>query len=181
MQSLTITNTKTNENKLGNFSSALEIFNSDFETKCIIVDSIPEEITLLNLDNISITSAKNIANTIFLKYNTNNILNDNNTILISKTGINESVEKIYNNRTQRKLFREHLIIIANLKFLLNKAKLVNQAYEKKSRANIKMWNYYFLLVKFNICKYKILIDVRCMQNGELQYGVQRLMKYEKAE
>ncbi len=30
MQSLTITNTKTNENKLGNFSSALEIFNSDF-------------------------------------------------------------------------------------------------------------------------------------------------------
>ena len=64
MQSLTITNTKTNENKLGNFSFALEIFNSDFETKCIIVDSIPEEITLLNLDNISITSAKNIANTI---------------------------------------------------------------------------------------------------------------------
>lgn len=181
MQSLTITNTKTNENKLGNFSSALEIFNSDFETKCIIVDSIPEEITLLNLDNISITSAKNIANTIFLNYNTNNILNDNNTILISKTGINESVEKIYNNRTQRKLFKEHLIIIANLKFLLNKAKLVNQAYEKKSRANIKMWNYYFLLVKFNNCKYKILIDVRCMQNGELQYGVQKLMKYEKAE
>ena len=117
MQSLTITNTKTNENKLGNFSYALEIFNSDFETKCIIVDSIPEEITLLNLDNISITSAKNIANTIFFKYNTNNILNDNNTILISKTGINESVEKIYNNRTQRKLFKEHLIIIANLKFL----------------------------------------------------------------
>ena len=34
---------------------------------------------------------------------------------------------------------------------------------------------------FNNCKYKILIDVRCMQNGELQYRVQRLMKYEKAE
>lgn len=93
----------------------------------------------------------------------------------------KSVEKIYNNRTQRKLFMEHLIIIANLKFLLNKAKLVNQAYEKKSRANIKMWNYYFLLVKINNCKYKILIDVGCMQNGELQYRVQRLMKYEKAE
>ncbi len=44
-----------------------------------------------------------------------------------------------------------------------------------------MWNYYFLLVKINNCKYKILIDVRCMQNGELQYRVQRLMKYEKAE
>ena len=100
MQSLTITNTKTNENKLGNFSSALEIFNSNFETKCIIVDSIPEEITLLNLDNISITSAKNIANTIFLKYNTNNILNEIDDEELESLAIDLAEFNYYNNQNK---------------------------------------------------------------------------------
>lgn len=97
-------------------------------------------------------------------------------IKISKTGIDESIEKIFNSKYQRELLDIHLLVFLNLGNIISKAKLVNQAKELKIRSNINYWNYYFIKLIINKKVYYLEFDVRSMDSGENQYRVQRLKK-----
>ena len=97
-------------------------------------------------------------------------------IKISKTGIDESIEKIFNSKYQRELLDIHLLVFFNLGNIISKAKLVNQAKELKIRSNINYWNYYFIKLIINKKVYYLEFDVRSMDSGENQYRVQRLKK-----
>lgn len=90
--------------------------------------------------------------------------------------VHESVNKIFNSRTQRNLLKEHLYIFLNLNKILSGSKLINQTKENKGRVDINYWNYYFNKVNINGQEYNIAIDVRAMKDGTNQYRVQRIEK-----
>ncbi len=104
------------------------------------------------------------------------IINNASKIIITNGGIEESVNKIFNSRTQRNLLKEHLYIFLNLNKILSGSKLINQTKENKGRVDINYWNYYFNKVNINGQKYNIAIDVRAMKDGTNQYRVQRIEK-----
>lgn len=133
------------------------------------------DIEKLDLCNLKISDAKLLANNIFNKYHiNNNFLNNGNKIIVSKSGIDESMEKIYNNRIQRDFMVEHLIIFSKLGIIIESAKLVNQVYEKKYRKYTLFWNYYLNNVYINNKLYIIEFEVRSMHDGENHYRLQRL-------
>ena len=126
---------------------------------------------------MKVKEIKKIAFDLFLKNNLkSNYINDNYEIKISKTGIDESIEKIFNSKYQRELLDIHLLVFLNLGNIISKAKLVNQAKELKIRSNINYWNYYFIKLIINKKVYYLEFDVRSMDSGENQYRVQRLKK-----
>lgn len=115
---------------------------------------------------------------IFKEFNAKTVfLNDGNKIIVSKSGINESVEKIYSNKEQRNLMKEHLYVFSVLGSVIEHATLVNQTRERK---NIYSWNYYFDGLIINGDLYHIEFDVRSLHNGQNQYRVQRLQKEQSA-
>ena len=118
-----------------------------------------------------------MAYSIFKKYNSKSIFeNDGNKITVSKSGINESIEKIFNNKIQRNLLKEHLQVFSDLGDIIEHATLVNQTKEAKNRSNINSWNYYFDGLNINNELYHLEFDVRSLDTGENQYRVQRLEK-----
>lgn len=168
-----------NEKLLNKYLSARDIFdnaNNILKNKKIAIKLVDiPEIENLDFSVIKIGSLKIIANEIFNNYHTkNSFKNDNNLIVVSKHGINESVEKIYNNYRQRNLLREHLIIFSNLGNIIKNAYLVNQSREIKNRQNLLHWNYYLDNLIINGRKYFLEFDVRSMEDGTNQYRIQRL-------
>lgn len=120
---------------------------------------------------------KELAYSIFKKYNSKSIFeNDGNKKTVSKSGINESIEKIFNNKIQRNLLKEHLQVFSDLGDIIENATLVNQTKEAKNRSNINSWNYYFDGLNINNELYHLEFDVRSLDTGENQYRVQRLEK-----
>lgn len=131
----------------------------------------------IEVNNIKIEKIKTLAYEIFINNHQNNIfLNDNNKILVSKTGINESVEKICNNYSQRELLIEHLKVFSALGKIIESAKLVNQVYERKGRIKYNSWHYYVEGVIINNKEYLLEFEVVAMDSGENHYRVQRLEK-----
>lgn len=154
------------------FDDAKNVLNYNFK-EIRIYDIV--DIKKLDLNNLKISDAKILANNISNKYHIkNNFLNNGNKIIVSKSGIDESMEKIYNNRIQRDFMIEHLIIFSKLGMIIEKAKLVNQIYEKKSREHTLYWNYYLNSVYINNKLYIIEFEVRSMHDGENHYRLQRL-------
>lgn len=167
------------DNKLLNkYESVSSIFNNADKmlkkNKKIKIYNIFE---LNNLD-LSIMKAeriKKLANKIFNTYHSINIfINGNNKILVSKNGLNESVQKIYNARVQRDLLKEHLIIFANLGIIIENSILISQTLERKGRTEILYWNYYLDSLYINDKLYILEFEVRSMNNGQNQYRIQRL-------
>lgn len=133
------------------------------------------EIIYVNISTIQIFDAKLIANRIFNKYHMKNIfINDGNKIIVSKKSINESIVKIYHNRVQRDLLKEHLAVFANLEIIIKNAKLVSQTLERKGRRETIYWNYYLDKLYINDKCYFLEFEVRSMNNGQNQYRIQRL-------
>lgn len=133
------------------------------------------ELTNLDLSVMKAEKIKKLANKIFSTYHSINIfVNDNNKILVSKNGINESVQKIYNARAQRDLLKEHLIVFANLGIIIENSILVSQTLERKGRNEILYWNYYLDSLYIDDKLYVLEFEVRSMNNGQNQYRIQRL-------
>ena len=181
---LTKGNIPINENLLNKYSNVKDIFDnesSNFDGKVEVKSNIPE------LDNVDISSlnskdAKALAYEIFNKYNSKSTLTNNgNKITVSKSGINESVEKIFASANQRKLLAEHFKVFSDLGDIIENATLVNQTRETKNRKYINSWNYYFDGLVIDNVKYDLEFDVRSLDSGENQYRVQRLQEKTKKQ
>ena len=168
-----------NQELLNKYPNVKEIFKNEKNNYDGNVKINNEIVELSNFDinKINIGDLKKLANDIFIKYNQKDTFeNAGNKIVVNKSGINESIEKIYNNRTQRSLIKEHLQVFSDLGDIIENATLVNQTRETKNRKNINYWNYYFDGLEINGELYYLEFDVRSMENGENQYRVQRLEK-----
>lgn len=168
-----------NQELLNKYANVKEIFmneRNNYDGNVKINNEIVE-LSNFDINKINIGDLKKLANDIFIKYNQKNTFeNAGNKIVVNKSGINESIEKIYNNRTQRSLIKEHLQVFSDLGDIIENATLVNQTRETKNRENINYWNYYFDGLEINNELYYLEFDVRSMENGENQYRVQRLEK-----
>ena len=164
---------------LNKYKTVHEIFVKEFNNiKSIFLNVNINELNKIN--DISISNYKKLAIDIFYKYNKLNYFeNASNNIIVTKNGINESIEKIFNNYKQRNLMKIHLIVIAHLGCILKTSKLVNQAMNYKSNCNILHWNYYINKVTIEKNVYKIIFDIRSIQNGENQYRIQRIELYKE--
>lgn len=164
---------------LNKYASAKEIFDNEvdnFDGKVNIKTNI-QELNNVDVSSLKSKEAKELAYEIFKKYNSKSIFENNgNKITVSKSGINESVEKIFNNKKQRNLLKEHLQVFSDLGDIIEHATLVNQTRETKNRENINSWNYYFDGLNINGDLYHLEFDVRSLHNGQNQYRVQRLQK-----
>lgn len=107
--------------------------------------------------------------------------NENNKILVNKTGIDECVTKIFESREQRRFLYEHLIVFCNLSRIIESSKLANQCLETKGRNKYNHWNYYFCKLKINNNAYLFEFEVVSMKNGENHYRVQKITNNKKTE
>lgn len=168
-----------NQELLNKYSTAKEIFDNEvnnFDGKVSVETNIPE-LNDIDISTLKSKETKELAYTIFKKYNSKSVFeNDGNKITVSKSGINESVEKIFNNKKQRNLLKEHLQVFSDLGDIIEHATLVNQTREVKNRENINSWNYYFDGLNIDGEIYHLEFDVRSLHNGQNQYRVQRLQK-----
>lgn len=159
---------------LNKYKNSSKIFKSQFSDNYLVIkNKIP--FYKLNLENIK--NVKIIAKQIYTKYNnTQNFDKDNNLILVTKSGIDEIITKIFQSREQINLIKEHLVILSNLNVIIKKAKLINQAFENKGREKYILWNYYYICLKIKEDFYNLEFDVVSMSNRENHYRVQKLMK-----
>ena len=166
-----------NEQYLNKYASVREIFDNEsnnYDGK-INVRTDLDDVNNIDLKNIKIDDAKKLAVNIFDKYNNKKVFNNNgNLIEVSKSGIEESVKKIFSNQTQRNMLKEHLKVFSDLGDIIEHANLVNQATELKDRNGINYWNYYFDGLIIDNKTYSLEFDVRSMDSGSNQYRVQRL-------
>lgn len=131
----------------------------------------------ININNITDNEAKYIAKKLFHTYHYNNkFVNDDKEILVFNSGINESITKVKTNLEQKQYLLEHFIVFANLGYIIEHAKLVNQTLENKGRTKYKIWNYYFDRLIISKKEYLLEFDVVSMENGENHYRVQKLKK-----
>lgn len=133
------------------------------------------EIKNLDFDMFKIGNLKNLAYEIFNKYHTKNRFKNNDSIIIvTKHGIEESIEKMYYNRIQRDLSILHLLVFSSLGKIIEDATLVSQTYERKNRTDLLYWNYYLSKIYINDKIYFVEFDVRSMEDGSNQFRVQRI-------
>lgn len=130
-----------------------------------------------NYDLSNMKSAKEAAINVFNTFHKNNIFtNDGNKIEVSKDGVRESIQKIFESEKQRNLIKEHMQVFSDLGDIIEHADLVGQASNTKpeERPGVNSWNYYFDGLNINGKKYSLEFEVRSMDNGNNQYRVQRL-------
>ena len=128
---------------LNKYKTVNEIFDKEENIKIINIDNV---ICIFSncLEKLKISEIKKLAKLIFEKNHKDNFFyNDGYKILVSKSGIDESITKIFESRQQKELLQEHLIIFSILGLLLENSKLVNQCIEIKGREKYNHWNYYF--------------------------------------
>lgn len=150
-------------NLLNKYENVREIFDNESNK---IKRSINLKNDIVELKNIDIKKldSKKVKDFIKKEFrkssNDSIIINNASKIIITNGGIEESVNKIFNSRTQRNLLKEHLYIFLNLNKILSGSKLINQTKENKGRVDINYWNYYFNKVNIDGQEYNIAIDVR---------------------
>lgn len=158
-----------NNKLLNKYNSAEEIFKcekSKSKNKIFVKNDI-KELNNINLSNMKIKEIKNLAYHIFGNHHTNlEFINAGNKILVNRSGLNESIEKIYYNRLQRELLEEHLLIFAKLGKIIERAILVNQVYERKNRIKYNSWNYYVEGIIISNKEYILEFEVVSMSNGK---------------
>lgn len=174
-KSITKGNIAINNNLLNKYTTTDEIFKYEKNYEINIIINEVKLIKQININELSVKETKKIANEIFNKYHYDTVfINNKNKIIVSKNGINESVQKIYFNRKQKDLLLEHLLIFSGLGKIIEEAKLVNQAKERKNRKKYNSWNYYIDGLIINDKKYLLEFEVASLDSGENQYRIQRL-------
>ena len=157
-----------NNNILNKYKTAKEIFDNESLKPYLTIKITTDikELKGMKLRHYKSKELKDLAYLLFKKYNSNNVfINNNNKIYVTRSGINEIFEKLYTK--QKKLFKEHLIIISNLKKIINHAILVNQIYENKCRNDISHWNYYFIKLNINSEIFYLEFDVRSLKKEKI--------------
>ena len=166
-------------NLLNKYENVREIFDNESNKLKRSINLKNDIVELKNID-IKKLDSKKVKDFIKKEFrkssNDSIIINNASKIIITNGGIEESVNKIFNSRTQRNLLKEHLYIFLNLNKILSGSKLINQTKENKGRVDINYWNYYFNKVNIDGQEYNIAIDVRAMKDGTNQYRVQRIEK-----
>lgn len=171
-------------NLLNKYENVREIFDNESNKLKKSINLKNDIVELKNIDIVKVSSsnAKKIARCIFNKYNLKDTFENNgNKIIVTGRGIEESINKIFSSKDQRKLLQEHFEIFAHLGEIISKATLVNQIRELKCRSDINCWNYYLNNLQINNNNYSLEFDVRSMSNGQNQYRVQRLKKQGRAK
>lgn len=91
-----------NENLLNKYSSAEEIFEKEKNYKINIIKNNIKELEFINLNSLNVEEVKKIAFAIFSRYHRNNIfVNNGYKIIVNKSGISESIQKIYYSKNQK--------------------------------------------------------------------------------
>ncbi len=160
---------------INKYSNKDEIFIKEkVKYKIIIINNIIE-LKNINLDTLKIEELKRLAIKIFNNYHLNNtFINNENNIVVFGTGIRESIEKTYYNRTQREYLKEHLLVFSKLGKIIESSELVSQVIEKKNRKKYIHWNYYLNGIVINRKKYAIEIEVVSLDSGFNQFHLERL-------
>lgn len=164
---------------LNKYETVTDIFNKELNNNIDTIKVLNKitELNMLDTNTLNKESAKLKAIELFKRYNDKSYFYNNNTkIEVTKSGIRESIQKIFDIKSQRNLLKEHLLIISSLGNIIKHAKLVNQANELKNRNYINHWNYYFDGIEINGELYNFEFEVRSMVNGQNQYRIQRLQK-----
>lgn len=168
-----------NQELLNKYKSTKEMFSdsiNNYNGEVNVKDNL-SELQNVSVENMKIGEVKKLAKEIFQKYNkSNTFYNSSNKILVNKTGIDESITKIFESRQQRELLREHLLIFSDLGDIIEHSKLVNQVPETKGREKYNSWNYYYDGLKIGNNSYNFEFEVVSMSNGENHYRVQKLEK-----
>lgn len=168
-----------NQELLNKYKSTKEMFSdsiNNYNGEVNVKDNL-SELQNVSVENMKIGEVKKIAKEIFQKYNkSNTFYNSGNKILVNKTGIDESITKIFESRQQRELLKEHLLVFSDLGDIIEHSKLVNQVPETKGREKYNSWNYYYDGLKIGNNSYNFEFEVVSMSNGENHYRVQKLEK-----
>lgn len=169
-----------NKMLLNKYSDVEEIFKKEkINKKSIHIKNI-KILENININELNVENLKRLAILIFNKYHNVNIFeNEGYKIHINKTGINESVQKIYFSKKQKIYLKEHLLIFSNLGKIIEQGILINQVYERKGRVKYKSWNYYVSKVSINNKEYMLEFEIVTMKNLKNVYRIQRLMLIEK--
>ena len=163
----------------GKYKSVSEIFDKELHNNNYVINIIVNlpEIIDINLNKLKRDEASKLAYNIFKRYHKYNyFLNNGNNIIVSKSGIDESIQKIYGSKNQRKNLIEYFKVFSSLGIIIEHATLVNQIKECKDRKNIIFWNYYFTKIIIDEKIYILEFDVRSMDSGENQFRVCRIQK-----
>lgn len=168
-----------NQELLNKYNNVSEMINKNinkYDGKVDVKSNIAE-LNNIDLNSMSQNELSNLAINIFEKYNSSNtFINDGNKIMVTRSGIKESINKILYNKNQKKYLKEHLQVFSDLGDIIESATLASQTTEGKSRENNKIWNYYLNGLNINDNNYLFEFDVVSRQNGENHYRVQRLEK-----
>ena len=168
-----------NQELLNKYKSTKEMFSdsiNNYNGEVKVKDNL-SELQNVSVENMKIGEVKKLAKEIFQKYNkSNTFYNSSNKILVNKTGIDESITKIFESRQQRELLKEHLLVFSDLGDIIEHSKLVNQVPETKGRKKYNSWNYYYDGLKIGNNSYNFEFEVVSMSNGENHYRVQKLEK-----
>lgn len=168
-----------NQELLNKYKSTKEMFSdsiNNYNGEVNVKDNL-SELQNVSVENMKIGEVKKLAKEIFQKYNkSNTFYNSSNKILVNKTGIDESITKIFESRQQRELLKEHLLVFSDLGDIIEHSKLVNQVPETKGREKYNSWNYYYDGLKIGNNSYNFEFEVVSMSNGENHYRVQKLEK-----
>lgn len=164
-------------NKYANVSELISDNVNNYDGRVDVKKNIIE-LNNLKINSMTQNELSNVAIKIFERYNNkkNTFINNNNKIMVTRSGIKESINKIIYNKNQKQYLKEHLQIFSDLGDIIEGAILASQTMEEKSREGNKTWNYYFNGVKINNDSYLFEFDVVSRQNGENHYRVQRLEK-----
>ena len=165
--------------KYSNFKEIFKGESNNFDG-VVNVNKIIPELKNINLDKLNVEQIKKLANLIFENHHpTNKFINNKNIIIVTKSGINESIEKIYYNHNQRYFLKEHMKVFSDLGDIIEHATLINQVIEKKNRKKYNSWHYYFDCLRIGNCFYYLEFEIVSMDNGENHYRIQRLKLKEK--
>lgn len=163
-----------NENLLNKYSNAKDIFSNERINQDGIVSVKNVD---FDLTNKTATDIYHIATDLFSNNHANNVfINDGNKIIVTNQDIKESINKIYNDRLQKKYLNEHLSVFTDLGDVISNAKLVNQTPEGKGREKYNLWSYYYSGLKINNELYNFEFDVVSRNDGENHYRLQRIEK-----
>ncbi len=166
-------------NLLNKYPGDREIFDSiDINSKEVLkVPSDIEELHNIDINNLNITETQKLAKIIYNKYKVKSLyINDDNKILVSNKGIDESVSKIFDRRIQINLLKEHLLAFSVLGKIIEHAKIISQCNENKCREKYNSWNYYYDILEIDNNIYTIIFAVVSMNDGENHYRLQRIEK-----
>jgi len=124
------------EELLSKYKSVKEIFNNEKSNYdgIVKIENYLSELENVDILNLSASKTKQLAKTIFYKYNSKNTFENNgNKIIVSRRGIDERINKIFESKEQRNLLKEHLMVFSDLGDIIEHATLVSQSKEKKSK------------------------------------------------